>query len=115
MNSSKQIKLGAVLSYLGIIANILVGLLYTPWMIHKIGKADYGLYTLTLSIISFFVCDFGLSAAVARFVAKYLAENNKQKVQNFLGIVTKLYVYIDVIIFLILASVYFFYRQFTND
>lgn len=108
MNSSRQIKLGAVLSYLGIIVNILVGLLYTPWMIHKIGKADYGLYTLTLSIISFFVCDFGLSAAVARFVAKYLAENNKQKVQNFLGIVTKLYVYIDVAVFLILASVYFF-------
>ena len=87
MNSNKQIKYGAIISYIGIVVNILTGLLYTPWLIRTIGKDDYGLYTLSLSIISLFVFDFGLSAAVQRFVAKYLAVNNEQKVNDCLGLV----------------------------
>ena len=40
-----QVKYGAVLSYLGIAVYILIGLLYTPWMINVIGKDDY-LYSI---------------------------------------------------------------------
>ena len=74
MTSSLQLKLGALISYLSIGINILTGLLYTPWMIHSIGRENFGLYTLAMSVISFFVFDFGLSSAVTRFIAKYLAE-----------------------------------------
>ena len=35
MNSSKQIKLGALISYFAIAFNIVAGLIYTPWMISK--------------------------------------------------------------------------------
>ena len=35
-------------------------LLYTPWMIHSIGRENFGLYTLAMSVISLFVFDFGL-------------------------------------------------------
>jgi O-antigen/teichoic acid export membrane protein len=108
MNSNKQIKYGAIISYIGIVVNILTGLLYTPWLIRTIGKDDYGLYTLSLSIISLFVFDFGLSAAVQRFVAKYLAVNNEQKVNDCLGLVYKLYIYIDIVLLVILTAVYFF-------
>ena len=68
ISSSKQIKLGAILSYLSIFINIVTGLLYTPWMIDSIGQANYGLYTLAISVTSLFVFDFGLSAAVTRFI-----------------------------------------------
>ena len=40
-----QIKTGAIISYVALFLNIVIGLLYTPWMINTIGKADYGLYT----------------------------------------------------------------------
>ncbi len=119
LSSSQQIKYGAVLSYLGIIVYILVGLLYTPWMIRVIGKDDYGLYTLAYSIIGLFVFDFGISAAIQRFVAKYLAENNKEKVNHCVSLVYKLYLYIDVAIFFILAIVYILmphiYRELTLE
>lgn len=77
-----QLKAGSILSYVGLALNMLAGLLYTPWMINSIGKEDYGLYTLALSVISIFVFDFGIGQAVTRFVAKYLAEDNQEKANN---------------------------------
>ena len=80
---SKQLRIGIVLSYLAIGINILSGLIYTPWMLSKIGDSDYGLYTLATSIISIFTIDFGMSAAVARFVAKYRVEGQQDKIDRF--------------------------------
>ncbi len=80
LKSSQQIKYGAMLSYTGIVLYIIIGLLYTPWMIQCIGQADYGLYTLAYSIISLFLFDFGISSAVQRFIAKYVAEGSEDQV-----------------------------------
>ena len=98
MNSSKQIKIGALLSYFAIAFNMVAGLIYTPWMISQIGQSNYGLYTLAHSLITIFVMDFGMSAAVSRFVSKYRAENDQQAIDNFLGIAYKLYIALDGII-----------------
>lgn len=103
-----QIKSGAILSYATIGINILIGLLYTPWMLYSIGRDNFGLYTLAMSVISFFIFDFGLSSAVTRFIAKYLAEGRQDKADNCLGIVYKIYFVIDAILLIVLALIYFF-------
>lgn len=110
-SSSKQIKLGAMMSYFAIAFNMLSGLLYTPWMITQIGQSNFGLYTLANSLITLFVMDFGMGAAVTRFVSKYNAEGNQQKVNEFLGVVYKLYLGFDGIILAILVGVSFFINQ----
>ena len=119
LTNSQQIKGGALLSYIGIIVYILIGLLYTPWMIKVIGKDDYGLYTLAYSIISFFVFDFGISAAIQRFVAKYLAEGENEKVNDCISLVYKLYIFIDIVVLVLLSFVYFLipfiYKELTPD
>lgn len=107
ISTNKQIKMGAILSYLSIGINIIAGLLYTPWMVDIIGESDYGLYTLSNSLITLFLVDFGLSSAVSRYVAKYRAEGRQDKVNNFLGAVYKLYLIIDTIIFAALVIIYF--------
>ena len=116
--SVSQIKTGAIISYISIGINLLIGLLYTPWMIRSIGKENYGLYVLATSIISLFVFDFGLGNAVTRFVSKYIAECKLDKINNFLGQITKLYLSLDVFFLLILTSVYFFipdiYRELSS-
>lgn len=106
-NTSKQIKLGAAISYFSLVCSIIITLLYTPWMVSIIGKSNYALYTLSISSISMFMTDFGLSAAVSRFVAKYKAENNERRINDFIFTVEKLYVIIDVVILAILAFVFF--------
>ncbi|MBO5415107.1 MAG: polysaccharide biosynthesis protein [Clostridia bacterium] len=108
MGASKQIKLGAVLSYISIAVNIIAGLLYTPWMVAQIGEGDYGLYTLANSLITLFLVDFGLSAATSRYISKYRAEGRQDKIDSFLGAIYKLYLIIDAVIFVVLFVVYFF-------
>lgn len=105
-DSRTQIKYGAILSYLSIILNIGSGLIYTPWMVKIIGQSQYGLYTLAYSLISLFLVDFGLSSATARYVSNYHAEGNEAKVNNFLGVIYKLYLIIDAVIFAVLISVF---------
>ena len=111
ISSSKQIKLGAILSYLSIFINIVTGLLYTPWMIDSIGQANYGLYTLSNSLISLFLVDFGLSSAVSRFLSKYRAENKEENTGFFLGVVYKLYCFLDIIIAIIFILIFIFIEK----
>lgn len=119
VSSSKQIKQGALISYLAIGINILSGLLYTPWMINSIGRENFGLYTLALSVITLFVFDFGLSTAITRYIARYLAQGRQDKANECLGLVYRLYIIIDIILFLVLLGVYFFipqiYRELTPE
>lgn len=103
-----QIKVGAIVSYISIAVNILIGIVYTPWMINSIGKESYGLYILATSVITLFMFDFGLGNAVTRFVSKYIVEKRYDKVNDFLGQVVKLYLSIDVVLIIVLTSVYFF-------
>ena len=77
MNSQKQIKLGAMISYAAIAINIVATLLYTPWMVRQIGQANYGLFTLATSLINLFLIDFGISSAMSRFLSKYRAEGKQ--------------------------------------
>jgi len=108
---NRQIKYGALISYVALFINIIIGLVYTPWMIRSIGKADYGLYTLAMSVISLFVFDFGLSSAVTRFVSKYLAEGRLDKANQLIGVTYKLYVTASVVIFIVLVGIFFFIPQ----
>lgn len=115
MNNSKQIKLGAAISYFAIAFNIIAGLIYTPWMISKIGNSNYGLYTLATSLITMLMVDFGMSAAVSRFVSKYRAEGDQLAIDRFLGVVYKLYGIIAALAFVVLAVLYFFINSiYTN-
>lgn len=103
----KQIKIGAILSYISLAINVIAGLVYTPWMVEQIGDENYGLYTLANSLITLFLVDFGLGAAVNRYVSKYRAEGRQDKINNFLGAIYKLYLVIDAVIFLALLVTYF--------
>lgn len=106
-SGSKQLKIGAVLSYLSIVLNVLGGLFYTPWMVQQIGQSQYGLFTLVNSLISLFTVDFGLSSATSRFVSNYRAAGETKKINDFLGLIYKLFLLIDLAIFTVLIVIYF--------
>lgn len=105
--NNKQIKWGAVLSYLSTAFNVIAGIIYTPWMIQEIGQADYGIYGVAISIISMCTMDFGLGTAISRFIAMFQAEKREDKVEQFIGIVLKLYIAIDMIVLSALVVIYF--------
>ena len=66
-----QLKAGATLNYTVIVLNILVGLLYTPFLLRILGQSDYGIYSLVASVISYLtLLDLGFGNAIIRYTAK---------------------------------------------
>ena len=108
MGGTKQIKWGAIISYLSIAFNIIAGFIYTPWMIRTIGKDQYALYTLALSVINLFLLDFGIGSAISKFLTKYYAEGKQEEADNFMGIVYKVFFLIAACIAVALLVFYFF-------
>lgn len=103
---NKQFKIGAVLSYGAILFNIASGLLYTPWMIDKLGDDMYALYTLAISVINIFLLDFGIGSAVTKFLSNYYARGEREQADRFLGIVYKVFLVISAVIAVGLAVFY---------
>lgn len=106
--SNRQILKGSIMAYVSLAVNIIAGIVYTPWMVRQIGQSNYGLYTLAISITSILMFDFGIGAAITRFAAKYRAANDEKKLSEFVGLVYKLYIAIDMVAFMA-ASVLFIF------
>lgn len=106
--SNAQIKKGALLSYAAIVFNIIAGFIYTPWMVSQIGKSDYGLYILVTAFLTYFVMDFGLGQTIARFITNYKVKNEIEKINQLLGLTTRFYLFINLLIFFVLIGAYFF-------
>lgn len=86
-------KFGAILNYVVILVNMLVGLLYTPFMLHKLGQEEYGLYSLAASVISYLtVLDLGIGNAIVRYTSKFRATGENEKMQNMFGMFLILYI-----------------------
>ena len=107
-DSSKNIRIGTILGYFSLALSIVSGLLYTPWIKNTIGKDSYGLYTLTTSLVNLFLIDFGLSATINTFLAKYRAVKDENGISNFLALAYKLFFFIDAFLVLIFTVIYFF-------
>lgn len=103
-----QLKAGAVLSYVAIGLNNIVGLLYTPYMLRMLGQNEYGLYSLVASVVAYLtVLDLGFANAIVRYTAKFRAENKIQEQYEMFGMFFILYCGIGLIAFLIGLGLYF--------
>ncbi|CAM1350619.1 lipopolysaccharide biosynthesis protein [Tenacibaculum crassostreae] len=104
-----QLKKGAALSYITIILTNIVGLVLTPFIIKKLGDAEYGLYTLIGAFVGYIsVLDFGLNNTIVRFVAKYRAEKDKQGEESFLG--TTMFIYGIISLVILFCGVLLYYN-----
>lgn len=103
-----SIKAGAIISYVSIGLNIIITLIYTPWMIQQLGKSDYGVFALVSSFISYFLLDFGIGSAISRFVSKYKEAGDTENLKKLYGVIATVYLIIDIILIIVLSVLYFF-------
>lgn len=95
-----QVKAGAVLNYIIIVLNTLVGLAYTPYMLRCLGQNEYGLYSLVASVIAYLtLLDFGFGNAIVRYTAKFRAENKEKEQWEMFGMFLIVYSIIGLIAF----------------
>ena len=105
---NKEIKIGAILSYIFIVINNIIGLIYTPIMLKYMGQSEYGLYSLAAAIIGYLtILDLGFGNAIIVYTSKYLANGKKEELKNLHGMFKILYTFIGIVSLVIGIILYF--------
>ena len=96
MDDSKNRKIGATLSYISIVLNTLIQLIYTPFLIKKLGQSEYGLYSLVSSIIGYLtILDLGFGNAIIVYTAKYRVQKKYDEEKKLHGMFFLIFCVID--------------------
>lgn len=121
IDETKQVKLGAIFSYLLIVLNTIFGLFVSPYTLSQLGEGEYGVYkTIASFSATLLVLDLGIGTTVMRYTAKYRAEKQYEKIGNFaaMGLVESLI--ISVVLCIAALGVFFsldglYGNSFTNS
>ena len=109
MESKKEIKIGAFLSYFLLLLNTVYGLLVAPFILRHVGQETYGVYKTIASLgASLAVADLGLSSTMTRYIAKFLAEGDKKKANNFIGM---MFIQCSIVVFFFISISFVVYTQ----
>ena len=102
-----QLKAGALLSYVSIGLNNIIGLLYIPFMLRLMGQTEYGLYSLVASVVAYLtVLDLGFGNAIIRYTAKFRAEGRHEEQSEMFGMFVLIYTCIGLLALLIGFGLY---------
>lgn len=106
-----QRKAGTILSYVHIILNNTISLIYTPYMLRMMGKSEYGLYSTAASFISYLsILSFGIGGAYIRFNARARANGDREEERRLNGMFLTIFsalalvVLVGGLIFILLAG-----------
>ena len=99
-----ELKAGALLSYVNLALSSLIPFFYTPVMLRILGESEYGLYSLSSSVISYFsLISFGFGSTIVRYITVYRASKEKDKEEKLFGFFLILY---SLIAFIVLVCGY---------
>lgn len=81
-----QLKAGVILSYVGMIIQNIISIVYTPIMLRLLGQSEYGLYNLVYSVVSYLgLLSFGFGSAFIRYYSEYKVKNDKEGMAKING------------------------------
>ena len=81
-----QKRAGTLLSYVQLLLNLCIGIVYTPIMLHYLGQSEYGVYSVATAVISFLtMLDLGFGQTLVRFYVKYKAEGRQETADRCAG------------------------------
>lgn len=88
MINTREMKSGATLAYVLMLCNALYGLFLTPYIVGTVGQAEYGVYkTISALSSSVMVLDMGMGSTIMRYVARYRAFREEEKIPNLLAMI----------------------------
>ena len=94
-----QLKAGVIISYINLAIGSIIPMIYTPVMLRMLGQAEYGLYSLSSSVISYLsLLNFGMGSAIVRYVTKYRVEKKKHQEQAVVGLFLVVYIILAILV-----------------
>lgn len=111
-----QRKAGAILSYLSLGINSIVGIIYIPMLLWFLTKEEFGLYQLVGAAVGYLsTMDFGLSNTTTRYYSRYLAQKDTAAQENLLATCAILYGGLAVLVFAVGAGLLFGFLPFYQN
>lgn len=111
-----QLKAGVIISYFNLFASSIIPLVYTPIMLRILGQSEYGLYSLSNSVISYLtLLTLGFGSTIVRYLSKYRAEGKRKEEEQIFGFFLLLYCVLAIVVlicaFFIANNVEFIFKQ----
>lgn len=79
-------------NYIGKIVTLGAGFFLTPFMVHRLGAAEYGLWVLVGSVVGYgALLDFGIGTAVTKYIAEYRAKGQTEQARSLVATALCLY------------------------
>lgn len=116
-----ELKLGAVISLVTIIASILVQLIYTPIYMKFLGTVDYGINSLVQTIITYVtLLNLGLGNTIIRYTVQYREQNKLEEEKKINAMFLMIFLIIMFLSIIIGGIIYlkipsFFVNKFTDE
>lgn len=102
MDRNKELRLGIILNYINIIAQLLVYVFYTPFALRYLGDSQYGVYSLCTSIMSTLgIIEAGLGSAYLKYYIEYKADNVNNRVEKLNAMFLSIFIALAAIAFTI--------------
>lgn len=106
--SAKNIRVGAILTYLTQFLSIAISFVYVPIMLRMLGQAEYGLYSIVQSLISYLqMSEMGIGTTATRYNSKYIAQKDENGQKAINGMFFKLYMGIAAVCIVVAAVLFF--------
>ena len=108
MSRSKSAFLGSLSSQAYMIISMLLSIVVTPLILKFLNKEEYGLYAVLFQIVSYLsMLDFGLGAAIARFLASNRGNDETSQLATNRVISTSFFTYSSLGVLVVIVSILF--------
>lgn len=93
-----QKKVGTILSYADMTVRILITVIYTPIMIQFLGDAEYGVFNISNSVVSYLgLLSLGFAGAYVKFFYRYKTYNDENGIAKLNGLFMSFYLLVSLV------------------
>jgi len=83
---NKKILLNIFSNFSGLTAQIVIAFFLAPFLVHQLGDAKYGIWTILAALSGYMsLLDFGIAAAITKYVAEYLSKKDFDAINEVLN------------------------------
>jgi O-antigen/teichoic acid export membrane protein len=114
-NPVKLLFKNVVSNWAAMFVAIVIAFFMSPFLVHSLGKEQYGIWALVLSIIAYgHFLDAGMSQSLARFIPKYYATRDFRKLNEVLSSANAIYALTGSLVVIATLAIAFFFMGIFN-
>lgn len=94
-HEKRQILKNVGSSWSALATNVAVGIFLSPFILHRLGDAAFGVWVLIFSVTGYYgLFDLGIRSSIIRYVSKYTATDDRENLAHFVN--TALFTYTSI-------------------